>query len=66
MAHRGFAKEAEALTRIDASSLLATRAADEGSGTAPIAVPRRRSGWQWAVAALLALAVGAAVWLLKF
>jgi serine/threonine-protein kinase len=66
MAHRGFAKEEEALTRIDASSLLATRSADEGSGTAPIIPMRRRGRWQWVVAAALALGAGLAAWLGRF
>jgi serine/threonine-protein kinase len=62
MAHRGFAQEEEALTRIDASSLLATRSADEGTGVVP-AVPRAAKRWRWAVALVLALAAGVAAFL---
>jgi len=60
MAHRGYAQREEALTRIDASSLLATRAADEGEGTAPVVPPSGGSLWRWAVAVLVAIGVGAA------
>ncbi len=66
MAHRGFAQESEALTRIDAASLLATRAADTTSGTAPAAARHRPPRWRWAVAAALAAAAGLTAWLVRF
>ncbi len=66
MAHRGFADEREALTRIDAASLLATRAADAGTGTVPVVPRRRRPRWHWAVATAIAVAVGLATWLFPF
>ena len=65
MAHRGFAAEEEALTHIDATSLLATRAADEATGSAP-SVPRRRLRWSWTVAVALAVAAGLVAWLVRF
>jgi hypothetical protein len=65
MAHRGYAQREEALTRIDASSLLATRAADEGEGTAPVVAPHGGMLWRWAVAALVAIGVGAAALLVR-
>ncbi|MGB8932877.1 MAG: protein kinase [Anaeromyxobacteraceae bacterium] len=48
MTHRGFAKEEEALTRIDAATLLSTRAVDlpdegEDGATSQSSPPRRRS-----------------------
>jgi eukaryotic-like serine/threonine-protein kinase len=64
MAHRGFAQEEEALSRVDASSLLATRSVDEGTGFVPAVpqVPR----WRWAVTVAVALAAGLAAFLAPF
>jgi eukaryotic-like serine/threonine-protein kinase len=67
MANRGFAAEAEALTRIDAASLLATRAVDEAGSeslTRPF-VLRRRRRFSWALATALALAAGVSAWLVR-
>lgn len=64
LAHRGFAPEEEALTRMDAASLMATRKADEGTSTASApAKPLPR--WRLAVLAVLALTVGMVVWLAR-
>ncbi|HYQ82309.1 MAG TPA: serine/threonine protein kinase, partial [Anaeromyxobacteraceae bacterium] len=65
LAHRGFAEEADALTHVDAASLMATRAADEATSSAP-AVPRHGLRWSWTVAAALALGAGLVAWLLRF
>jgi serine/threonine-protein kinase len=65
MAHRGFSDEADALTRIDAASLMATRTADEATGSAP-SVPRRRPRWSWALAVALAVGAGLLAWLVRF
>ena len=65
LAHRGFADEVAALTRIDAASLMATRAADEATGSAPT-VPLRGLRWNWAVAAALAVGAGLLAWLVRF
>ena len=65
MANRGFADEKDALTRIDAASLLATRAVDEAGSdgqTRPF-VLRRRRRFSWVLATALALAAGATAWI---
>jgi len=64
MANRGFADEKDALTRIDAASLMKTRALDEAGsdGVTKPFVLRRRRRFSWTLAAALALAVGLAVW----
>jgi serine/threonine-protein kinase len=64
MANRGFAAKEEALTLIDAASLLATREADEG--TASAAARRRPRRRRMAVALILAIAAAAATWLARF
>ncbi len=69
MANRGFADERDALTRIDAASLLRTRAADEPAGTEGatrpfVLKPRRR--FSWGLALTLALAAGLTAWLVRF
>lgn len=59
MTHRGFAKEEDALTRIDAASLLATRAVDqpgEEGPTSPFVLRRQR---RRALTALIVAAVAA-------
>lgn len=67
MAHRGFAQEEEALTKIDRASLLATRAVDEGTGTVPApSVPRHALRWRWALMVALAAAAGLTAWLVRF
>ncbi len=67
LAHRGFAQEEEALTKIDRASLLATRAVDEGTGTVPApSVPRHGLRWRWALMLALAAAAGLTAWLVRF
>jgi serine/threonine protein kinase len=69
MANRGFADERDALTRIDAASLLRTRAADEPAGTDGATKPfvlRPRRRFRWSVALTLAAAAGIAAWLVRF
>jgi serine/threonine-protein kinase len=67
MTHRGFAKEEDALTRIDAASLLATRAVDqpgEEGPTSPFVLRRQR---RRALTAILVAAVAAVllgIWLM--
>jgi serine/threonine-protein kinase len=67
MTHRGFAKEEEALTRIDAASLLATRAVDvagEDDGpTSPFILRRQRRRVVTAVVVAAVLAVAVGLWL---
>lgn len=65
MAHRGFAAEADALTHIDAASLMATRPDDEATSSAP-AVSRQRLRWSWALAVALAAVAGLVTWLVRF
>ncbi len=58
MAHRGFATEEEALTCVDAESLVATKAVDEEAALMARLRPRP---WRWALGLLFALgAAGAA------
>jgi serine/threonine-protein kinase len=67
MTHRGFAKEEDALTRIDAASLLATRAVDqlgEEGPTSPFVLRRQRRRLAMAVLVAAAAAVAIAVWLM--
>jgi serine/threonine-protein kinase len=67
MANRGFAPKEEALTRIDAASLMATRAVDEAGSdslTRPFVLRRRRS-FSWALATALALAAGVTAWFVR-
>jgi eukaryotic-like serine/threonine-protein kinase len=65
MAHRGFSNEADALTHIDAASLMATQPDDEATGSGPT-VPRRPVRWSWAVAVALAVGAGILAWLVRF
>jgi serine/threonine-protein kinase len=66
LANRGFATEEIALTRIDLSTLQATRLADaRGSATAAEFPVRRARRARLAVALLLALAAGLAAWLVR-
>jgi serine/threonine-protein kinase len=62
MSHRGFSEEKEALTYVDARSLLETRLADE-AGPLPRAP---RSPWRWALVVLVAAGAGVAAWLIRF
>jgi serine/threonine-protein kinase len=62
MAHRGFAAAEQALTRVDAASLEATRAVD----SAAVRSPRGGLRWSWALATALALAAGLAAWIVRF
>jgi serine/threonine-protein kinase len=65
MAHRGFADEKDALTRIDAASLMATRAVDEAGSdslTHPFILVRRHR-FSWVLATALALTAAVAAWL---
>jgi serine/threonine-protein kinase len=67
MTHRGFAKEEEALTRIDAASLLATRAVDVGDEegpTSPFILRRQRRRLVTAVVVAAAVAVAVGLWLI--
>jgi serine/threonine-protein kinase len=69
MANRGFADEKEALTRIDAASLMKTRAVDEPAGSQGATSPfilRRRRRFSWTLATVLALAAGITAWLVRF
>jgi tRNA A-37 threonylcarbamoyl transferase component Bud32 len=67
MTHRGFAKEEEALTRIDAASLLATRAVDEPGvegPTSPFILKRQRRRLTTALVVAAAVAVALGIWLM--
>jgi len=64
MAHRGFAEEQEALTRVDAATLAATRSTDE-AGSTVLLVPRKPR-LRWAVAVVLAVTAGLVAWLIRF
>jgi serine/threonine-protein kinase len=64
MAHRGFAEEQEALTRVDAATLAATRSTDEAGGTV-LLVPRKPR-LRWALAIALAVTAGLVAWLIRF
>jgi eukaryotic-like serine/threonine-protein kinase len=60
LAHRGFATEEVALSRMDLGTFEATRLADEKGTRTSVAFPVRRRGRSFALATLLALAAGAA------
>ncbi len=68
MTHRGFAKEEEALTRIDAASLLATRAVDhpgeEEGPTSPFVLRRQRRRAMTAALLVAVAAVVLGIWLM--
>jgi eukaryotic-like serine/threonine-protein kinase len=67
LANRGFATEEIALTKVDLSTLHRTRVADRrGSSTAASFPVRRRLRLRRALAAVLAVAAGLAVWLGRF
>jgi serine/threonine-protein kinase len=68
LAHRGFVTEAVALTRIEISTLESTAFADVPKGprtSVEFPIPRRRRSARFAVRALLAVAAGLAVWLVR-
>jgi serine/threonine-protein kinase len=66
LANRGFVTEEVALTKLDLSTLQATRVADaRGSPTKAEFPVRRRRRASYAVMAVLALAAGATAWLIR-
>jgi serine/threonine-protein kinase len=62
LAHRGFATEELALSRIDLMTLATTRTADERGSATRVEFPVRRRPRRLGIAALLALAAGIAAW----
>jgi len=67
LAHRGFATEEIALSRMDVETLNATRVADEKGSRTIVEFPVRRARRSLALATtILALAAGIAVWLVRF
>jgi serine/threonine-protein kinase len=63
LAHRGFATEEVALSRVDGATLAATKRADEKGTATLVEFPVRRHVRRLALAAAVALGAGAAVWL---
>ena len=65
LAHRGFVTEQVVLSRMDLATLEKTRLADTRGSPTAAEFPIRRAHARPAVAMLLALAAGLAVWLAR-